>query len=1023
MAGLPSGVVTFVFTDIENSTPLFEALGDSYRPLQERHRVLLRKAWAAHGGHELGTEGDSFFVAFADPVAAIQACVDAQRALLVEPWPVEAQIRVRMGVHTGPAEVVGNNYEALTVHAAARVMSAGSGGQIVVSEATRSLAGGLDCAFVDCGLQILRGLREPVRLFRVQAAGTANDDRPLRTSRVVTSNLPTEPFALVGRNDAVSDLQNLLGAHRLLTITGTGGVGKTRLALASAALAADDFPDGAWFADLHAVRSNDDVVIAVADLLQVGDKDQAVTGVVRAIGAGFVLLMLDNCEHLLEGAANLATAVLRGCPNATVLVTSREPLGLPGELVWRTPSLPIDQSVALLARRIADARGVAPAPEELAGLEAVAQRLDGIPLALELAAARCTALSAADVAARLDERFRLLGGARGSFSRHQTLEAAVSWSVDLLEPSTRAVFRRLAAFAGGWTLDAAEAVVTLGDVDAFAVINALQALVDKSLVNADFTVTPTRYTLLETIRQYGQAELVRSGETAEVNDRHAAYFDELFSRLDAQVPGPSETTAVARADAEFDNLQAALSWCDAIADAATSAHLVARASHAVGLTGRYLEVGMMVERALSAVEAKPDDVPTETRIRVLVASSRVSSSHMHAPAVALERAELAWELARDTPDLSGQLKGTCAGWLATFLGSRGNRDDAFALRETAIELLREFPANRALALAVHGQIMAEHNNDRDRAVPVLERALLLAEDNSSALAAALAREALGFIAAMAGDAERCRSVTAPLTDIAPRLPASTAAETLSNAAHYLISTGNIEEAAAMAALASDIASVSARVEPVLFASYASGSVAAAQGDMRRAELEWAITADVGMRQGHISHAMIGRYRLYWLCSDRGDWALARHLLEEAKPFAFELGWMPKMAWLLMMGHEEVLHGDAATGRSHIEEAIDLVQQNQLEVEVGSVFEHLSDTFFELDRLEDAVRLSAASFAHLTGAEFRTTGSIMRWRRRLQRDAELRAAFPADAYSRLQAEGEQMPLDDARALVAEIGGNS
>lgn len=1011
--------MTFVFTDIEGSTPLFERLGAAYEPLQERHRELLRHAWAEHGGHEIGTEGDSFFVAFADPAAALRACIDGQRALAVEPWPADAAIRVRMGVHSGPAEPQDGNYTSLTVHAAARVMAAGNGGQIVVSAATRALLAGVEAELVDCGLHQLRGFQEPVRLFLGEASGADNDARPLRTSRVALSNLPPVVVELVGRDDAVVELGKLIREHRLVTITGTGGVGKTRLALATAGTVADDFPDGSWFVDLHALRSADDVVLAVARLLQVADAEDRIGAIARSISAGRVLLLLDNCEHVLEGASAVATAVLALCPNAAVLVTSREPLGVAHELTWRAPSLNMDDAVALLVRRIAETRGTAPSAEEHNGLKTIARRLDGIPLALELAAARAAALSAPDVAARLDERFRLLGASRGSLSRHQTLEAAVAWSVDLLDDLPRAVFRRLSVFAGGWTLDAAEAVVAFGDVEALDALDALQALVDKSLVHADFDVVPARYSLLETIRQFAQAELLRVGEAGETKDRHLGHFADLFVELDRAIPGPTETRAVARADGEYDNLQAALDWAEASDDPGMFARLVNHASHAIGLSGRYLEVAVMVERALAAIEAAPERVPLVDYIGVLRSSSRVSADHMHANDVALERAQLAWDLAQDAPEVPAMDRGICAGWLSTFLHSRGRHEEALRLRELAVELVQDHPAAQASSLGRHGQALAESTNDREAAKPVLLRALQLAEQHDSAFAAALARTALGFLASMRGDRAECIRVLMPLREVAQRLPATSGVEYLSEATHFLLAQDAESEAAAFVELASDLASASGRVEPALFAAFASGSVAAYRGDMARAEYEWGVTADLGARQGRIFHAMIGRFRLYWLYDERGDRIAVRRVLEEARPYAFELGWMPQMAWLLMAAEEELLHGDPSGGLAHVANAVDVVRRSALEVHVASVFDHLSDVFFEVNRFENALRLQAAASAHITVAEFRTTGSVMRWRRRCERDAFLTERFPSDEHARLVADGQRLTLDDAYELVERL----
>jgi predicted ATPase len=528
MPELPGGTVTFLFTDIEGSTKLLHELGDGYADALAEHRRALREAFTRHSGVEVDTQGDAFFVAFARAKDALAAAVEGQRAVAHGP------IRVRMGLHTGEPVVTDEGYVGIDVHRAARIAAAAHGGQVVVSRTTYDLAS-VD-GLRDLGEHRLKDLSAPERLYQFGEG----EFPPLKT--LYQTNLPVPATPFLGRERELGEVGDALGRSdvRLLTLTGAGGSGKTRLALQAAAGAADDYPQGVWWVPLAPVREPNDVVVTAARALGTGGSLE------EAVGDRRLLLLLDNFEHVIAAAPEL-TALLAKCPNLDVTVTSRERLQLDGEHVYRVPVLDRSEARELFVAR---ARAVRPDFEPNGSLEELCARLDDLPLALELAAARTTILSTGQLLSRLGARLDLLKGGRDAEVRQQTLRATIEWSYDLLEPDEQRLFARLAVFRGGCTVEAAEGICN-------ADIDQLQSLVDKSLVRIR---DEDRFWMLETIHEFASERLLESGEEEELRRRHAEFFLTLAesANLSAEATdlGPRPELVLP----EQDNLRAALDW-------------------------------------------------------------------------------------------------------------------------------------------------------------------------------------------------------------------------------------------------------------------------------------------------------------------------------------------------------------------------------------------------------------------------------------------------------------------------------
>lgn len=664
MPELPSGTVTFLFSDVEGSTRLLEEFPEAQRSALIRHGELLRGAISAHDGFVFETIGDGYYAVFTRPGDAVAAALKAQLDLQAESWGEIGQLRVRMALHSGAVESQGQRYYGAPLYRCARLLALAHGGQVLLSAATAQLVRGLlpaDATLRGLGTHRLKDLAAPEEVFQLIHPGLADDFGPLHSIETIPTNLPIQLTSFVGRDHEMTELMELLRTNRILTLTGAGGVGKTRLAMQTAADLVDRYPDGVWLAELAPLSDPALVAHEVASSLGVHEQQgrpltQTLVDYLRSKEA---LLVLDNCEHLLEASAQLVDALARSCPGVQVLATSREALGVAGEVDWRVPSLSLPdpggetaadrllecESVRLFVDR---ARAAVPSfrltDDHAVAVADVCCRLDGIPLAIELAAARVKVLSAEQIASRLDNVFALLtGGNRLALPRQQTLQAMVDWSYDLLSEPERRLFNRLSVFAGGWTLEAAESIC--GGDGVFDVFDLLARLVEKSLALAEDHGTEIRYRLLEPMRQYAAEKLRASGEDTRLQDRHLEWFVAFAEQAEPHLDGADAGTWMGRMETDLDNIRGALRWSSREGESGEAALRIAAALFYFW----YLELPPREGRAWLENGLKNSPIAPRVRMRALSAASFLTA-YLGDPPAAEPLAQEALAIARELDD-------------------------------------------------------------------------------------------------------------------------------------------------------------------------------------------------------------------------------------------------------------------------------------------------------------------------------------------------------------------------------------
>ena len=668
---LPTGTVTLLLADVEGSTQLWHSRPEEMTAAIANLDRTLADLVSTHRGVrpvEQG-EGDSFVIAFSRATDAAACALALQRAPL-------APLRLRIGVHTGEVQLRDeNNYVGPAINRTARLRELAHGGQTVLSGTTGDLIADAlpdDVWLTELGTHALRDLPRPERVAQLCHPDLCNDFPLLRKSVTpedsVAQHLPIQLTSFVGREAEMANVREILAKNRLVTLTGAGGVGKTRLAIQVAATVAAGYADGTWYVDLAPITDPDLVAITAARALGLPDQPgrSAVNSLLQFVGGRRLLVLLDNCEHLLDASAALITALLAGCPRLTILATSREPIGMAGEVTWRVPSLSLaDDAVRLFSDRAGHGRpGFSINDDNAAAVAEICRRLDGMPLAIELAAARVRALSPKEILAGLQDRFRLLtGGSRTAVRRQQTLQASVDWSHNLLTEPERVLFRRLAVFLGGFDLAACQMVVCDKDLARHQVLDLLALLVDKSLVIAETVEGPTRYRFLETIRQYAQEKLTESVDAAAVRDRHRDYYTAMAWALD----GPANTSLevlLDQAEAEIDNLRAAFAWSRENSDI-DSALLLATSLQPLWLTRGCIKEGSdWLDLGLADSDAPGADVTPTTLARALADKAYLDNMRT---AESLARAQRALSIARelDNPALLARTLAACgrvAGW-------------------------------------------------------------------------------------------------------------------------------------------------------------------------------------------------------------------------------------------------------------------------------------------------------------------------------------------------------------------------
>jgi len=790
---MPTGTVTFLFTDIEGSTRLWDQEPERMRPALARHDAIARSAVEDNRGVVVKMSGDGVHAAFEDPLDALGATLQLQQALADPEVTHGVALQVRCGLHAGFAERRDNDFFGSAVNRAARIMSVAHGGQVLVSQAVAALVGDrlpAGVALRDLGAVRLRDLASPEYVYQVVHPRLRRDFPALRSLEATPNNLSQQVTSFIGRERELAEVKQLLGRARLVTLLGMGGLGKTRLSLQVGADTLDKYPDGVWFVELAPLADPRLVPQAVASVLAVKEEAGRPVGeaLVKYVKDRQLLLILDNCEHLMQACAELATLLLQGGARLKVLASSREPLRAAGEMSYPVPALSVpdpDQSLSVAAlthyeavRLFIDrAAAVQPAfqvtPENAAAVIDICHRLDGIPLAIELAAARAHSLSVETIAARLSDRFRLLTrGDRTALPRQQTLRALIDWSYDLLTEHERALLGRLAVFAGSWTLEAAEHVGAGGDVDEAVVLDLLSNLVEKSLV--ELAVEGERYRLLETMREYAQQRLDESHEADAVRTRHLAFYLALAEKASPKLMGPEQGVWLARLDLERENLISAHAWCDR---AEGGGELGLRLVHAVKfyLVNRGLLA--LLRRAAAEALARPAaQQRSPARCRALFAAGQ-ADCFMGRYGEANGHLEESLAIAREIGD-----KGRAAAVLQVLgMTAIGQVDRTTARRyfEEALALVRELGNRHELAAALTALAQLHRvEGDLDAAEPLYEQVLELARELGDRESIAISLLNLAMVSIGHGSGDRARAMLLEVLAIAEEIGSKRTGESL-----------------------------------------------------------------------------------------------------------------------------------------------------------------------------------------------------------------------------------------------------
>jgi len=1002
MGNLPSGTVTFLFTDIEGSTKLAQSLGDRWETIRARHHEILKSAIESNNGYVFQIIGDAFCASFHNAGDALQASTQAQTDLQ-NGKREDAPIRVRMGVHTGKAEVQEDGpYQGyLALSLVQRIMSAGHGGQLLISGATEylvrgQLPGGID--LIDLGRHTFKGVNHAVRVFQVDAPDLQSDFPPLRTFDILPNNLPTQLTSFVGRQKELADVKRLLKDTHMLTLIGTGGTGKTRLSIQAANEMLSQYPDGVWLVDLAPIL--DPLLVPRTTAITIGLRFESQRPVIDMLcdylSKKKMLIILDNCEHLVDACAQMSNRILRAAPEVQILASSREALSIAGEVTYRVPSLGLPDvdnlpSVESLSQyeavKLFIDRATAAIPdfkvtnENAPALAQICHRLDGIPLAIELAAGKIRVLGVEQISKRLDDRFKLLtSSSRTAMERHQTLRATVDWSYNLLPSEEQTSFRRLAVFRGGWTLEAVESICGgesgSSSVRSDDVLDLLEQLINKSLVITEDEGGTIRYHMLETIRQYANEKLVDSGESEALHEKHLEFFLKLAETAEPHLIRHEQLEWFAQLEADHENLRAALEWSLEEESAEQALRLCAAIGKFWSIRGYWKEGSKWFDRALK-IQTKDQNLDESTaRARVLYLD-----------------ANLAFQLDdHERMKSSAEMSLT----LADKLGDR--RDIAIAMFYKGYALWRL--------------------NKNDKAQPLMEQSLAVFRELNEPYWEAYSFRHLGFLIEEYDFSKREKQRLQALGLARKAGERLLLAEILSDLSYTFYSFNRLDESSLYAKEADKyFKQVGAKNNS---AHQRLANIAWAKGDYEQAESLLGESRDQLGLLGEKNSRMIVTAELGLLAQERGHLEKAKLFFEEVLEVSRELNSLESTAYsLVILSNKNYLDSDEERGRCYLLEAVQIIRSL-------SEYEYVKIHFFLVgsyslrgyDPKISAFLLGVLDSAEkdkiclITPVEHRAYDDTASYDRKILGDEAFESAF---------AEGQRMLLDDALDLVLKVAG--